>query len=214
MLNKDDFLNSVSNRINSALCIALESDPANKRFLEKLNGARIRVSCTSPTLHLLVKVEHSEIALNKISFSDLSVESEPANLTISGTAINLTKLLTTPMDNAASLSDVNVSVIGDVGLLLQLSQVAKTIEIDWELLLAERIGETPTVLFSRAIRIGFSEAKKLQLSLSENFREKMQSEESPIPNKGNLDKAKNELRDLGYRLDRLEAKLALHRQKT
>lgn len=193
-----------SEHINSALQAMLDSDPANKRFVTRLNDVRIKIHCTQPEFSLVIEFTEGHMSLLKPTDNEPEVEAA-ADLQLTGTAINLIKLATTPIENASGLRNSSISINGDVGLLLELSQVAKMIDIDWELLLAERIGETPAVVISRTIRAGIKEARKLRSELFERFTERMQSEKSPLPNKSELGELKSDLRDLNYRLDRLEA---------
>ena len=193
-----------SEQVNFALEKMLASDPANKNFIAPLAGIRIKVDCLQPVFNLAIEIQDEQITLVKVEQSEEDA-SENYDLQLSGTAINLLKLLTSPIDSARGLRNSGVSLNGDAGLLLELSQAAKMIEIDWQLLLSEHMGETAAVLFSRALSSGLQEVRKFQAFLSEKALEKIQSENSPLPNKTELGALKTQLRDLNYRLDRLEA---------
>lgn len=215
-LNNQNIFELASEKISAAIDKMLESDPANKSYVAKLDGLRIIIDCTHPAAVFLVKFQDSHVIVSKYDHEeqdsgiDRKIDNETADLQLSGTAISLFRLATTPIDNASAIRGSNVSVSGDVGLLLELSQVTKMIDIDWELLLANKIGENPAVFISRAINIGLSEARKLNADFSEKLTEKMQTENSPLPNKNELGNLRNLLRDLNYRLDRLEAKRSNH----
>ena len=193
---------SVSETINRAIKKALASDPANKDFIATLHGLRIKIDCTQPNTVFFVQFKDGNVEIHK----PVPEEDENADLHLQGTAINLLRLAASPIDNAAGLRGSNININGDVGLLLELSQAIKMIDIDWELLLAEQIGETPAVLMSRTLSAGWHEARKIQSDLAGKLTQKMQSENSPLPNKNSLAGLKARLRDLNYRLDRLEAK--------
>lgn len=217
---EQDLSLTISRKINAALQGLIDSDPANRDFIEKLGNARIAVNCTIPATTIQLSFENGEIRIEQpgvqrpkpgdgpstVAINEATETAiEGPDLQLSGSAISLIQLLTTPMDNAASLRGSNVSVSGDVGLLLELSQVAKMIEIDWQLLLSDKIGETPAVVLSRVFNAGLSEAKKLRNELSVRLEQKMASENSPLPNQADLKDIKDRLRDLNYRLDRLDA---------
>ena len=177
-----------SEQINSALQKMLDTDPANKVFIAKLEGVKIKIESTQPAYTFLMSFLDGAICFQQAE-DEKNTEAKNADetdLQLKGTAINLIKLVMTPIENASALRNSNVSVSGDIGLLLELSQVAKMIDIDWELLLADRIGEAPAVVISRAISSGLREAKKLHSDLFEKLTEKMQSEDSLFPIKTNL----------------------------
>ena len=108
------------------------------------------------------------------------------------------------------MRELGIEVSGDVGLLLEISQLANRIEIDWEYLLSEKLGETPAILISRAARTAQSQATKTGSDIH-RFIGKQLAEQSNLPTKTEFEKARSQIRDLGYRLDRLE--LAMKKQR-
>jgi len=205
MMTQNEFTVHLCSLVNSAIKVLMDSDPANSKFIDQLSGARIRISVSAPKCVFLLHIDNGNI-----SFADHSSSDEPSGLEISGTAMSLMQLLTTPLDDASALSNASVSVQGDVGLLLKLSQVAKMIEIDWEGLLSERIGDAPAVIFSRILSAGLREAHKIHSDFSEKVAQNAQSDSSPLPNRKDLKAAKDQLKEMNYRLDRLEAKRSLN----
>lgn len=191
-------MSSLEKNLNRAIAKLLESDPANSAYLSNLDGSHIKIHSQLPEIKMLVCIESGELQIRQFE------ESIDIALSVSGTALNLIRLLTTPLENASNLSQSGVEVSGDVGLLLELSRLSEKIEIDWEALLAEQISETPAVILSRTINTGLSEAKKLQADLSEKLKQEFKKQSS-LPDKTELEELKTRLRELNYRLDRLEA---------
>lgn len=202
MLDKQSLLEQASNQINQAIAALLASDPANHQQVAKLSGSQILIQCTEPSFDCLLLFGDESIELTALGEDN---DNREPDLELSGTALRLMRLATAPIDQASALRESSISVKGDIGLLLQLSQIAKMIEIDWEWLLAEKIGEAPAVVLSRLIQSGFQHAQRAKADLSQALTEKFQSEHSPLPTQGELETLKRQLRDLNYRLDRLEA---------
>lgn len=196
-----DFL---QRRINSAIAALLASDPANIRYLESLNNTAIAAEVFNPGLKLIIV-----FAENQIQLKPWCTEDQP-QLRIKGSALNLVKLLNTTVDSASKLRELGIEVSGDVGLLLEISQLANRIEIDWEYLLSEKLGETPAVLISRATRTARMQAAKAGSDIHRLIGKQL-AEQSNLPTKSELEQARREIRELGYRLDRLE--LAIKKQR-
>ena len=204
------FNQDISEKINLAIEDMLASDPANQSYLQNLEGLTLRVNCTLPPIVFLIEYQDGALNLHRVASAYPSEEPnqktvQESDLQISGTAFNLLRLATLPLDNASALRSANLSVDGDIGLLLELSRVAKMIDIDWEALLAEKMGETPAVILSRTFGSGLRAARKVRDNLSFKLAEKMKTDNSPLPNKAELNGLKKQLRELNYRLDRLEA---------
>ncbi|MEQ8954224.1 MAG: SCP2 sterol-binding domain-containing protein [Pseudomonadales bacterium] len=191
-------------RINSAIAALLASDSANIRYLESLNNTAIAAEVFNPGLKLLIVFSE-----NQIQLKPWGTEDQP-QLRIKGSALNLVKLLNTTVDSASKLRELGIEVSGDVGLLLEISQLANRIEIDWEYLLSEKLGETSAVLISRATRAAQSQAVRTGNDISKLIRKQL-IEQSNLPIKPELEQARRQIRELGYRLDRLE--LAMKKQR-
>lgn len=191
-------------RVNKAIAELLASDPANSRYLASLNNTAIAVETANPSLQIFVVFSQNQIQLQPLRTEDLP------QLRIKGNALNMAKLLNTPIDSASKLRELGIEVSGDVGLLLEMSQLANRIEIDWEYLLGEKLGEVPAVLISRTARIAQAQAVKARDDINRLIRKQL-TEQSNLPTKSELENTRREIRELGYRLDRLE--LAVKKQR-
>lgn len=184
-------------RINQAIAELLASDPANANYLTSLNNTSVAVESINPTLSLLLVFTDNQLQIQSPG------QDNPVQLRIKGNALNLVKLLGTPVDNATKLRQLGIEITGDIGLLLEMSQLANKIEIDWEYLLSERLGEAPAVLLSRASHIARTQVSKTGKDLQDYVKIYL-SERSNLPTQTELQEVRREIRDLGYRLDRLE----------
>lgn len=187
----------VQQRINDAITELLASDPANASFLEALNDTSIAVDVSNPELTLFFRFTQNQFQLQTLQ------EDDQPQLRIKGKALNLAKLLKTPIDSAAKLRELGIEVSGDVGLLLEISQLASRIEIDWEYLLSEKLGETPAVLISRTAKTAQTQASRARADAQRLIRAQL-SKHSNLPTNAEMEIARREIRELGYRLDRLE----------
>lgn len=201
--------------ISSAINKAVSSDPANRDYLRSLGDICLLIHSESPEFSIYVKINDGLISLHsKISDDDNSEDTQECNLRIRATALNLVKLLLTPADNAAALREANVHVEGDVALLLELSQVIKQVAIDWEALLADHIGDYPAVLLSRGAKRAKTETSKAFSAQKAFMEDWLQRPDAPVPNRTEYETLKNSLRDLNYRLDRLDATFAQRTTKS
>ena len=187
----------IQQRINAAITELLASDPANANYLHALNDTSVVIDVNTPELTLFFRFTQNQIQLQTLQ------EDDQPQLRIKGRALNLAKLLNTPIDSAAKLRELGIEVSGDVGLLLEISQLANRIEIDWEYLLSEKIGETPAVLISRTAKTAQAQAVRAGADFQHMIRKQL-SEHSDLPTKAELEITRREIRELGYRLDRLE----------
>ena len=187
----------VQQRINDAITELLASDPANASYLETLNDTSIAIDVSNPELTLFFRFTQNQFQLQTLQ------EDDQPQLRIKGKALNLAKLLKTPIDSAAKLRELGIEVSGDVGLLLEISQLASRIEIDWEYLLSEKLGETPAVLISRTAKTAQTQASRARADVQRLIRTQL-SKHSNLPTNAEMEIARREIRELGYRLDRLE----------
>lgn len=194
--------------ISSAVNKAIESDPANRDYLRSLGNIRILLQSETPEFLIYLNMQDGLIKLEGFPKEDETpLEQAPSDLRIKATALSLVKLLISPAENAAALRDANVHVEGDVALLLELSQVIKKIDIDWEALLAERLGDSAAVLISRATKHAKTTTSSVFETQKESIEQWLQQPDAPVPNRVEYQQLKDKLRELNYRLDRLDAKL-------
>ena len=194
--------------LSSAVNEAISSDPANRDHLRSLGEICLLVQSQAPDLSAYVQIDDGVVSLHRRLVDDNDLDDTPKHdLRISATALSLAKLVLNPADNAAALRDANVHVEGDVALLLELSQVIKKIDIDWEALLAEKIGDSAAVLFSRGVKKAKDATSSTFKTQKQSIEEWLQKPGAPVPTRTEYEELKAKLRDLNYRLDRLDATL-------
>lgn len=188
----------LSAKINEALA----SDPANQRYLESLGEICIKVESELPPINMSVSISGGQVSLSQSSF-----EEQRNDILIRGKTLDLAKLLFTPVDNPASLRKANIRVEGDVALLLELSQIVNKIEINWEALFADKIGETPAVIASRGIAHAKKASKQFLDAKTTVLETWLTGSDSPVATRAEYDQMKSRLRELQYKVDRVGALL-------
>lgn len=194
--------------LSSAVNEAISSDPANRDHFRSLGNICLLVQSQAPDLSAYVQIDDGIVSLHRRLADDNDLDDTPKHdLRISATALSLAKLVLNPADNAAALRDANVHVEGDVALLLELSQVIKKIDVDWEALLAEKIGDSAAVLFSRGVKKAKDTTSSTFETQKKSIEEWLRKPGAPVPTRTEYEELKTKLRDLNYRLDRLDAAL-------
>ena len=201
--------------LTRALREALASDPANKNYLAALGSVFVQVDIVSPSFQLHIHIDDGEVTLHKAipTNSDVNLDAATPDSTapqpdinVHGKSTDLVKLLLSPAQDAAALRGANIRIDGDVALLLDLTQTLDKIEIDWVALLADTLGETPAVVLSNIAAQG-KETLSTAKEKGEDWLESLLSKpDALVISKEQNDALKSQLRELNYRLDRLDTK--------
>lgn len=179
---------------------ALASDPAAMPVLEKMQGRRIAVHCSRPLVQLELRLNPAGVEL--VAGDQLT----PADVTLTGELAALVRLGTTAARGESDFSNSGVQIQGDVGLLLQLSRTLAQLDIDWEFLLGQLVGETPARFLFMGLEQGAAyrpmvrdQLMKVGSDLAENHLR--------LASQPNLEQLRSEARQLVFRLDRLQARV-------
>lgn len=187
---------SASRAINKALA----TDPATLAKLQRLQG---EVFCVESTLPPLILSFH---------FTPRGVEpvepGETARVRLRGTALALVRLLVAAAVEDSVTGNNEVEILGDATALLQLSRAFADLEIDWEELLSQLVGDLAaralTEGLGQARRFGDEQGHRLTIQL-QNFAHQSLGLSRPEE----IQPLAKRSRELQYRLDRLEARLRL-----
>lgn len=190
-------------RVQDLINQALATDDAAAAALQSMQGASVGVHCLSPSLSLWMQIDQGQVQLGRWP--------EPSDVkpvvSIRGKAADLVRLGMRMADQgSADLSGSGVSIEGDVGVLLQISRTFERLDIDWEYLLARLVGEKP----ARFACMGLSEAGKMAPGVKARS---LQMGNQLVSRFGLLRSADVEavgqqLRDLQYRIDRVQARIS------
>lgn len=188
----------------SAINRALDTDALAASELSTLRDKVFAIECLSPALPISLYTDSEGIGLSNGIREDASV-------VLSGSLPSLMTLAAGLARNESDFSSSGVEIRGDVGALLQLSRVLSRLDIDWEEILSSFIGEIPARLF-------FLGLARIQ-EIAPDFKEKSKEVSANfITGPGGIAKAEEatevrvRLRQLQYRLDRIEAAISKQQQ--
>lgn len=193
---------------SKAINKALDSDTGNKNYLRSLGDILLTISTKEPVMHFLVHISDGSVDVNKVS----DLEELQSDIKITGTSTQLLKLLFQPAASASELQDSGIRIDGDIGLLIKLTQISGQIEFDWEALLADQVGEPVAVVAGKGFRHLRTASKSLADQQKTFVRNRLSQPNDLVPTREEFNAFKSNVRDLNYRLDRLEARVANHRR--
>jgi ubiquinone biosynthesis protein UbiJ len=193
--------------LEAALNRALKFAPATSRELAGLAGTTIAVDCTAPALQLVLQPTTD----GRILLSGSGIER--ADTVIRGALSDFSSLARSP-DPAAELVNGDLELIGDSAPLLQLRDILGRIDIDWEAPLVEALGDVPGHTLAQGLRQFFSWSRDAGSSLERQLREFIHEEARLTPPRLEVEDFYRDVDNLALAMDRLEARLALVRERT
>ena len=148
--------------VEKALNLALAMDPSAPTKLKPLRGCILEIHISSAHSSIFLGVNDNQIVLLP--------KSDMPSVRLAGTALAFVKL--------ASYSDRNslfkakeICLSGDSVRAQQIRNFVSSINIDWEGVLAEVIGDVPAHFFGTTLRQGLSWSKMLSQSLRRDIEE-------------------------------------------
>lgn len=188
--------------VESLLNRALATDETAASRLQSLQGASLGIHCLVPPLSLWLQLEEGQVRLTRWR----EESDEKPRVSISGKATDLVRMAMQMADQgSADFSDSGVSLEGDVGVLLGISRAFSRLEIDWEYLLGQLVGEKP----ARFAFMGLDEARKVTPQVQERGREmggELVSQLGLLRN-ADIEAVRQQVRELQYRIDRVQARI-------
>jgi ubiquinone biosynthesis protein UbiJ len=185
---------------------ALSTDSLAATELASLQGKTFAIECQSPSVPISLIASQSGVSLKN------GVD-EDASVVLIGTLPALMRLASSITKDRSDFSSSGVEIRGDVGALLQLSRALSRLDIDWEDILASFTGEIPARLFFLGLERSISFApviKNKTVEVSTNFI----SDTLGLVSSEQTSELRNNLRQLQYRLDRIQARIKELEQST
>jgi ubiquinone biosynthesis accessory factor UbiJ len=177
----------------------LRLDPDAPARLEPIRGKRIVLEIKGLRTWLLVRS-----LADKLQVGDYLGEEQ--DVRIAGSPLALARLgLTGEMD--AGLTGWDIEIHGDAEVGRAFRELLAGVQIDWEELLAARVGDIPAHQvgnLARGLTTWLTQtAASLRLDIAEYLQEEMQI----MPARVEVEQFMDEVDDLRMRLDRLEARI-------
>jgi ubiquinone biosynthesis protein UbiJ len=186
------------NILELAINGALEFDPRAQRDLVKLHGK---------TMTLEIKPIPQKISISPMPHGfEFANESEATDVTLSATIGALVKIGRDGFDDA-ELESGELEINGDPIVGQRFARILSQLDIDWEGLLAQHIGETPAVLISG----GFGKAKEMAQEskglFSKHLSNLLTNEMGLVAAKSDIEPFLDDVDTLRADADRLQARI-------
>jgi ubiquinone biosynthesis accessory factor UbiJ len=184
--------------LEAALNAYLRLDPEAARQLERIAGRLIALEITGPELGLLVRVlkDRVQVSGHRAFEPDAIIRGSPLALARLGLA----------SDAPGAASAQGVEIRGDVEVGRVFREVLAGVEIDWEEMLARRIGDIPAHQIGNAARTVKDGVQDLAGRLRLDLTEYLQEEARITPTRVEVEELMDAVDLLRTDLDRLEAR--------
>lgn len=180
---------------------ALDYDPATQDAIDRLDGKVVRIESILPAFDLFVVHAGRQILLHS------HWENAP-DTTLSGTLPALIRMAAEGGGDRLSLANSGVHTRGDEDVLRQLSSLLKHLDIDWEGLLANVVGDIPAHTAGETLRAAFAWASDSRRRLRHRARLAMTEELRLVPARAEMEQWGREVTLLRQDAERLAARVA------
>lgn len=178
---------------------ALKLDPATANKLGALEDHIFHLHCSAPELSLYLIPGNGRVRL--CGFFD-----GEADTTLTGNASEFAKLASSP-DPANALINGDLALHGDSHALIELQQIGKQLDLDWEAPLAQLFGDVIGHQLGRGLRKGFGFARQAFSHLKRQVEDYVVEESELLAPRWQVERFYSEVDQLSLRAERLEARL-------
>lgn len=183
---------------------ALRYDPATRQRLAKLDGQVLALRLSHPSMGFYIAPEAEQLRL-------LNHWEGPVATEIQG---SLSALVKVALSRNSNLQGSGVEVTGSTGMLLELRQILQGLDLDWEELLSELLGDVAghqgAEMLRSAKRWLAGRSQSSQRLISEFVTEELKL----LPSRNELEDFYRNVDQLRLDVDRAEARLQLlHSQR-
>lgn len=201
MNNKIAETGGLTGLLERAVNAAVALDPEFPPRLSAFEGKCLEVDVLGMDYHVFVTVSAERLIL-------LKERPERPDVTVRGAPLALLKLVTAD-DPAASIQSGDVTMAGDVNLGRRFKSVLGELDIDWEELLAQRIGDIAAHKLGNLARGFLGWRRNAHASVAANVGEYLQEEARHTPARIEIENFMNDVDALREAADRLEARVGL-----
>ncbi|MFT2112111.1 SCP2 domain-containing protein [Marinomonas sp. 2405UD68-3] len=194
----------VEKAINAAL---LQDQPSQIR-LGKLAGQNVLLEIEDFSLLILIQILEEGIALSlptELADADLDNRKDTH---VSGTSSAYRKLL-----DGNGFFEGDLLIQGNAQTLMTLHKVSENFELDWEGILADKIGDLSASVVAELLRKKWDWSKNTSHSLKITLIDYLQNDSDLLPSKLEFTNFVEDLESFDTQLDRLDARLQLLKKK-
>jgi ubiquinone biosynthesis accessory factor UbiJ len=187
--------------LSSAINLALAKDPVARKKLHGLRNCVLELHLKNLNQSLFIAVQNERIAVLAV----LKDAPKPS-VRVSGNLIAFIKLAT--QDNSRALFQSEEIVLnGDAVRAQQILHLVETLNIDWEALIADAIGDIPAHVIGSSLKKSWAWTQKLSATLLRDLEEYVKYELRLFPSKPMAKRQFDKIDQLRLATDRLEARM-------
>ncbi len=184
---------------------ALAYDPCSQQALRKLCGKVLAIEASAPALTFFITADaNGKLAL-------MSHYQGAVTTRIQGQLTHLLSMAFSP--ESTSLSQRSIQVIGSTGLLVDLQNILKNLDIDWEDALNQHIGDIAGHPIANSLRQAGFFLKQRTQTVKRLSAEYIQEELKLVPSKPELEDYYRQVDELRLASDRAQARLQQLQQR-
>ncbi len=185
---------------------ALDLDPATRLQLNQHVGRSLLLKIQYPDLSILVFLDDNRVRLTPAE----DAIDHPATATVTATSFDFIKQA---LHREQPISQSGLQLAGDVFFLQELQQIGQQLDIDWEQGLSTFVGDVAAQQIGQGVRSLWSFAKKTAAAFLQNSGEYLREEAKLLPTRWQIEDFIEEVQELRTDIDRLNARLALLKQR-
>ena len=178
---------------------ALAHDPATHKRLAEQAGRCVCLILTEPAVTLSVHFRETHITVSPFAEED-------ADCTLSGKSSGLIQLMSGPK---TSLAGSELTLNGQTGFLMELLDITKNVEIDWEAIICQYLGDEAGHMAAQALRYKSAHLKRLHQRAPHFVNTLLIEELQAIPATSELNAFSNNVDDIRDDVERLQARMEL-----
>lgn len=191
--------------LEQAVNAAISLDPEFPSKFSAFEGRYLEVDVLGVGYHVFITVAGERLLLSK-------TPPDRVDVIVRGAPLALLRMLASG-NPAASIQGGDVTLDGDVNLGRQFNAVLGELDIDWEELLAQRIGDTAAHKLGNIARGFLGWRSHAHASFAASLGEYLQEEIRHTPARIEVENFMNDADELREATDRLEARIELLLQK-
>ena len=189
--------------IEKSINALLKLDPVMAHQLKKLSGKVIRIHCLQPDVTFFILFEQKKVRLLK----EYDKSDDGVSCALSGKITSLVKLALAGENAQDILSQENIQVSGEVGVLLLLSEIIQQSDLDWEGFFSRYFGDFIAHHGANKLRQGKDVCDYAARESASALKEWLLEESGYFPPPQVVKEFKKNVTNLQLVVDRLEAKV-------
>lgn len=178
---------------------ALEHDSGALAALQQLNGKRVLLKIKQVNQNILVQPMTHGIEITPY-------QGESLDVTLAATPKALLSILQSGLDKA-DLEPGELEISGDPIVAQRFARIAAELNIDWEAMLEEHLGEMPAALIATGLRKAADLGTQGRSLAKEKINEHINNEHSLVAAEQDVEMFMEQVDDLRAAVDRLNARL-------